>query len=201
MINFTCPECKRVYSVAEALAGRSARCACGVTLMVPKANVALHASGSGGALRSRRLLADHAEMRRRFSDGAIRLVKLEGNPPTSYEIEFDINGLVPGKKNPSPLSKHLARIELTSEYPRVAPICRMLTPIFHPNIDESHICVGDHWAAGEHLGDLVIRIGEMIAYQAYNIRSPLDAEAAMWADLNQDKLPTDSRDIRSLVRD
>ena len=31
----------------------------------------------------------------------------------------------------------------------------------------------------------------MIAYQAYNIKSPLDGEAAMWADLNADQLPLD----------
>jgi ubiquitin-protein ligase len=72
----------------------------------------------------------------------------------------------------------------------------MLTPVYHPNIDPSHVCVGDHWTAGERLVDLVVRIGEMLAYQAYNIRSPLDAHAAMWADLNPDKLPTDSRTIR-----
>jgi len=71
----------------------------------------------------------------------------------------------------------------------------MLTPIFHPNIDPSTICVGDHWAAGERLADLVVRIGELIAYQAYNIKSPLDAEAAMWADLHAKELPTDSRNL------
>ena len=43
---------------------------------------------------------------------------------------------------------------------------------------------------------LVVRIGEMIAYQAYNIKSPLDGEAAMWADLNQSELPIDSRAMR-----
>jgi ubiquitin-protein ligase len=72
----------------------------------------------------------------------------------------------------------------------------VLTPIFHPNIDPATICVGDHWTAGERLVDLVLRIGEMIAYQAYNIKSPLDAEAAMWADLNVDKLPIDPRNLR-----
>jgi ubiquitin-protein ligase len=71
----------------------------------------------------------------------------------------------------------------------------MLTPIFHPNIDAQTICVGDHWTAGERLVDLAIRIGEMIAYQAYNIKSPLNGEAAMWADLNNDKIPTDARAV------
>ena len=70
---------------------------------------------------------------------------------------------------------HLVEIRMTSEYPRSAPQCKMLTPIFHPNIDPTTICVGDHWAAGERLADLVIRIGEMLAYQAYNIKSPSTA--------------------------
>ena len=43
--------------------------------------------------------------------------------------------------------------------------------------------------------DLVVRIGEMIMFQAYNIQSPLDGEAAMWADLNQHRLPIDRRDL------
>jgi ubiquitin-protein ligase len=71
----------------------------------------------------------------------------------------------------------------------------MLTPIFHPNIEPSAICVGDHWTAAERLTDLVIRIGEMLAYQAFNIKSPLDGEAAMWTDLNRNLLPTDNHDL------
>jgi ubiquitin-protein ligase len=86
-------------------------------------------------------------------------------------------------------------IKWTGDYPRTKPMCRMLTPIFHPNIDTATICVGDHWTAGERLADLVIRIGEMLAYQAYNIQSPLDAEAAMWADLNKAALPLDTRNL------
>jgi ubiquitin-protein ligase len=73
----------------------------------------------------------------------------------------------------------------------------MLTPIFHPNIDPAYICVGDHWVAGERLTDLVTRIGEMIAYQAYNIKSPLNGEAAMWADLNGAQLPVDKTNLHA----
>ena len=69
------------------------------------------------------------------------------------------------------------------------------------NIDTSTICVGDHWTAGERLADLVVRIGEMLSYQLYNVRSPLDGEAAMWADLNRDKLPTDNRNFRPAEMD
>jgi ubiquitin-protein ligase len=72
----------------------------------------------------------------------------------------------------------------------------MLTPCFHPNIEPATICVGDHWTAGERLVDLVVRIGELITYQAYNIKSPLDGEAAMWADLHTRELPVDDRNLR-----
>ena len=96
---------------------------------------------------------------------------------------------------PVPRDVHVVEIRLHNDYPRLAPHCRMLTPIFHPNVDANTICVGDHWTAGERLTNLIIRIGEMIAYQAYNIKSPLDAEAAMWADLNVTKLPTDPKNL------
>lgn len=127
----------------------------------------------------------------------ISVKSVTGDPPEVYEIEYRIKSLQRDDKGkPGIRETHVARIELTSDYPRLSPKCKMLTPIFHPNIDETTICVGDHWTAGERLVDLVIRIGEMIAYQEYNIKSPLDGEAAMWADLNPQTLPTDARAIR-----
>ncbi len=127
----------------------------------------------------------------------IQVHAMAGDPPEAYEVDYHVNGLGPGKGNtPAPRDRHRVRIELTSEYPRQSPRCKMLTPSFHPNIDPATICVGDHWTAGERLVDLVIRIGEMLAYQAYNIKSPLDGQAAMWADLHADELPIDKRDLR-----
>jgi ubiquitin-protein ligase len=213
VIHFACPTCQKRFAVAPALVGRGARCPCGAMLTVPPTSQPLsrpmtqpttQTTGSAvpapTSLRSRRLGADEIELRRRFPpDAPVRVVAAEGTPPVAYEIEFDIQSLEPSPAGPVARHAHRARIELSSDYPRVAPLCRMLTPVFHPNIDRATICIGDHWAAGEHLGDLVLRIAEMLAYQAYNIRSPLDAEAAMWADLHTDRLPTDPRDLRSLV--
>ena len=76
---------------------------------------------------------------------------------------------------------HVLEINLTLGYPRRAPQCRLLNPIFHPNFDESTVCIGDFWAASEELDDLVVRIGRMIAYQEYNTKSPLNGLAAKWA--------------------
>ncbi len=149
-------------------------------------------------MRTRRLIADAQQMAEAFADSALIKVRpVAGDPPEAYHVEYAVRGLQRGRGNrPAPREHHLVEIRLTSDYPRLAPQCKMLTPVFHPNIDPSHICVGDHWTAGERLVDLVVRIGEMLAYQAYNIKSPLDGEAAMWADLNVDRLPTDPRSMR-----
>ena len=96
-------------------------------------------------------------------------------------------------------NSHLVEIFLTRSYPRQAPQCRMLTPVFHPNIAQHAICIGDHWAAGESLSHLIIRIGEMLAFQSYNLKSPLNGEAARWVDQNRRKLPTDTVDFSSLL--
>jgi ubiquitin-protein ligase len=148
-------------------------------------------------MRVRRLMSDASAMSSAFLDfPLIKVTAGAGDPPETYRIQYSIQSLERGKNgHPVPREQHEMEIQLTSEYPRISPHCRMLTPIFHPNIDPATICVGDHWTAGEQLPDLVIRIGQMIAYQEYNIRSPLDAEAAMWADLNSQNLPIDSRDL------
>ncbi len=149
------------------------------------------------SVRSRRLQADAEQIARAFRNfSLIRVSEAIGRPPELYRIEYRIRGLVRGNGGvPIPREQHVAEIQLTREYPRQSPKCKMLTPIFHPNIEPAVICVGDHWTAGESLVDLVIRIGEMIAYQAYNIKSPLDGEAAKWADLNRYRLPIDTRDL------
>ena len=136
-------------------------------------------------------------MRRTFENfPLIQIRSMTGEPPGAYEIEYRISGLARGASGvPTLREHHILRVQLTRDYPRQSPKCQMLTPIFHPNFDPTTVCVGDHWTAAERLVDLVIRIGEMAAFQAFNIKSPLDGEAAMWADLNRQSLPIDSRDL------
>lgn len=149
-------------------------------------------------MRIRRLLADHDQVVRAFQGfSLIQLLSAEGNPPERYIVQYNVKGLVRDTHgNPVPQLRHVVEIVLTSEYPRQSPKCKMLTAVFHPNIEPAAICVGDHWTAGERLSDLIVRIGEMLAFQAYNIKSPLDGEAAMWTDLNRHRLPVDERELR-----
>ena len=147
--------------------------------------------------RLRRLYSDVDSVASRLAKSPfIRLRNFEGTPPDLYLIEYNIRGVeAVNVRNVVYREQHFVEIRLTSEYPRQAPACRLLTPIFHPNFEPAHICVGDHWTAQERLIDLIIRIGEMIAYQSYNVKSPLNGAAAQWAEMNQNMLPTDKSDL------
>ena len=147
--------------------------------------------------RQRRLLADLKSLTDRFSTFPLIRVKCSfGNPPERYVIAYNVKGIerIDGERIVY-RNYHEVEIKLPGTYPRTPPLCRMLTPVFHPNIEPAVICIGDHWTAAERLCDLVVRIGEMIAYQAHNVKSPLDGEAAMWTDLHLDMLPIDSSDL------
>jgi predicted Zn finger-like uncharacterized protein len=151
-------------------------------------------------VRLRRLKADFANLQeyvRRHP--RLRLLQYEGDPPERYQIEYRVRSMrmVDGELQPTP--SHIVEIALTQSYPRTPPQCRMLSPVFHPNIAPHAICVGDHWGAAESLQSIVARIGEMLAYQSYNVKSPLNGDAARWVDGNKDKLPLDP--VSMLVED
>jgi hypothetical protein len=121
----------------------------------------------------------------------VRLIQAEGNPPERYQLEYQVAGLRQMDEQLEVVRSHLVEIALPLGYPRMPPQCRMLTPVFHPNIAPHAICIGDHWSAGEPLWSTVARIGEMLAYQSYNTKSPLNGEAARWVEQHQDRLPLD----------
>ncbi|MEM8874880.1 MAG: ubiquitin-conjugating enzyme E2 [Planctomycetota bacterium] len=197
MISFRCVTCGHKFDVPDRLAGKKARCKhCKTSLVIPQP-VSLNRQLSP---RQRRLLADEKTLRETFADGPIRIVEASGEPPEKYVLDYLVRSLRKEiKREPEPIKGHRVQVVLPPDYPRLAPTVSMLTPVFHPNIDTTTVCVGDHWAAGERLVDLLIRVGEMLAFQAYNIRSPLNGDAAMWADLNSEQFPIDPMDLRALV--
>jgi len=148
-------------------------------------------------VRIRRLQADYYEAYHLFqAHPHIRLVSVEGTPPEKYILEFHVPSLVPkGDTDFVRGDVHRAEIHLLLDYPRRPPFCRMVTPVFHPNIDPQKICIGDHWSAGQSLAHLIVRIGEMLCYQSYNVKSPLNARAAAWTAQNVDMLPLFKGDI------
>ena len=148
------------------------------------------------SLRLRRLTADAAELRDRLeAGGPIRLVEAVGEPPERYRLEYIVPGLVVANDTVVRADRHQVEIFLTLAYPRQAPQCRMLSPVFHPNIAPHAICIGDNWSAAESLLSLVVRIAEMLCYQSYNVKSPLNGDAARWAEEHIAELPLDGRDF------
>jgi ubiquitin-protein ligase len=147
--------------------------------------------------RIRRLQSDYERVLAALAQHPhIRLLGAEGNPPEKYKIEFSLPGLVPqGNDGCAPGSTHQAEIFLPLDYPRRPPFCRMITPVFHPNIDPQKICIGDHWSAGQTLSQMIVHIAEMICYQSYNVKSPLNAHAAAWAEQHAAELPLHKSDL------
>src|SRR5205085_2978280 len=153
--------------------------------------------------RIRRLKLDHDQMVQKFAGWPlIQITGTAGMPPEVYRFVYNIKGLfVSPTGDIQERAQHYLEVNLSLGYPRRAPQCRMLTPVFHPNFDDSTVCIGDFWAASEGLDDLVIRIGRMIAYQEYNTKSPLNGLAAKWAAQNRHLLPIDARPIAPPISD
>jgi ubiquitin-protein ligase len=147
--------------------------------------------------RIRRLLLDEQTLESRLHNWPlIQITGKAGIPPEVYRFTYNIRGLfVSPSGEILERDQHVLEVNLSLGYPRRAPQCRMLTPVFHPNFDESMVCTGDFWAASERLDDLIVRLGRMIAYQEYNTRSPLNGLAAKWAAQNLHLLPIDTRTI------
>ena len=147
--------------------------------------------------RVRRLKLDFETLTARFAGWPlIRISGTAGMPPEVYRFTYNLKGLyVSHGGDIVERDAHELEVNLSLGYPRRAPQCRMLTPVFHPNFDDASVCIGDFWAASEGLDDLIVRIGRMIAYQEYNPKSPLNGLAAKWAAEHLNLLPVDSRTI------
>lgn len=141
--------------------------------------------------RMRRIASDWEQVRKDFAGHNYIMVAPVGpEPPEKYHVTYFVNGiyLLPDGKIQT-LCRHEVEITLHSEYPRYKPICRILTPIWHPNFRDGQICIGDIWGAGESLTDIIINIGDMIQYKSWNSFSPLSADAAKWAIENKSLFP------------
>lgn len=144
------------------------------------------------SVRLRRLAHDYECVKRLVRrHPKIEIEGVSGNPPDRYRLVLKVRSLRREAMGIQVVDQHRVEINLPGTYPRDPPYCRMLTPVFHPNIEPHAICVGDHWSAGESLENLILRIGEMLAFQCYNVKSPLNGEAARWVEEHVAELPVD----------
>lgn len=147
--------------------------------------------------RMRRLASDWKQIQKDFAGHKHIIVTPEGTePPEKYHVTYFVNGiyLLPDGRIET-LGRHEVEITLHADYPRYKPICKILTPIWHPNFRDGQICIGDIWGAGESLTDIIINIGDMIQYKSWNSSSPLSADAADWALQNKHLFPVGTIDL------
>lgn len=147
--------------------------------------------------RMRRLSSDYEEVKKNFAGHKNIIVTPVGDePPEKYHVTYFVNGiyLLPDGRIET-LGRHEVDITLHADYPRYKPICKITTPIWHPNFRDGQICIGDIWGAGESLSDIIINIGDMIQYKSWNSYSPLSSEAAQWAMENKHLFPVGNIDL------
>lgn len=146
------------------------------------------------SIRTRRLMADYEKVLDDFAGHKYIMIKpVEGNPPVRYIVTYKLKGLKLDTKRNCPVETfhHEVEIYLHKDYPREKPQMKMKTEIFHPNFGTT-ICIADDWTAGQKLADIILQIGEMIQYQNYNVKSPMNAVAARWVMENEGYLPIDN---------
>lgn len=150
------------------------------------------------SIRLRRLTADYEKVRTELiGHKYIKVEPIEGDPPEKYLVSYNVKGLKLDSATNRPVETdfHQVVVYLPLGYPREKPVCKITTDIFHPNFRGSQVCIGDEWAAGGSLADVIIHIGEMIQYRNYNPKSPLDPVAAKWATQNEHLFPIGNIDL------
>jgi ubiquitin-protein ligase len=118
-------------------------------------------------------------------------------PPEKYMIKYDCTGLW---KRPdgtiADAPHHLMQVVFGMDYPSNPPAFVWLTPIWHPNLKRPYICLeGRPFAVGWTLDLIVQEVGRLVQYQSYNLKDPLNHEAADWARDNAQRFPVDDRDL------
>lgn len=144
--------------------------------------------------RVRRLMADADAIRTEFAGHPyISVVAIGPEPAESYRVTFNVRGATLDTSGQPVISNsHRAVIQLPATYPREKPLAVSETLVFHPNFSGhagGEICIGDFWTPTRSLTDIVVAIGEMLQYQRYNTKSPLNAVAARWAAENETVFP------------
>ncbi|HTL33338.1 MAG TPA: ubiquitin-conjugating enzyme E2 [Kofleriaceae bacterium] len=147
-------------------------------------------------VRLRRLKSDYEALRRlAHLHPKIEIEGVQGNPPDRYRLKLKVKSIREKGDEIEVVNEHRLEVTMPRGYPRDAPLFRMLTPVFHPNVAPHAVCIGDDWTASEALDTLIQRVGEILSYQSYNTKSPLNGRAAQWVDENKNKVPIDKEEF------
>lgn len=140
--------------------------------------------------RHRRLIADYNELRKRYDgDHHIDVRPFEPAPYERYRVTYHVPSLRLDVSNQPFVTPYtVVDITLPIGYPREKPYAVTTEQVFHPNFGD-HVCLADYWSPAQTLADIVAEIAELLQWQRYNVRSPLNAVAADWVRTHPREVP------------
>jgi ubiquitin-protein ligase len=153
--------------------------------------------------RTRRLRTDRNALEKLHGESTILDFTPLGDPAEAYLIRFQGKGLwrPSGSNRIVPREMHEVSVKLGASYPRMMPELQWKSPIFHPNISAGGVvCLGGygtHWVPSLNLDELCVMLWDMIRYANYDVESPYNREAALWARTQTEyRFPVDHRPLR-----
>lgn len=146
--------------------------------------------------RVRRLLADQKSIAVSFAGHPyITVTPIGPSPVSNYQITYRVPTLRKTSSNElQEIGLTVVSISIPPGYPRDKPYCTTEEQIFHPNFG-NYICIADFWSPSNTLVDTIIEIGQMLQYQLYNTKSPLNAIAARWVSENVNRIPVGNLEL------
>ena len=145
------------------------------------------------SVRDKRLDSDYRALRTIFAaEDKVEIRAIGTAPFEKYMIVYKVPSLrLNSAGQPMRVDATGVEISLPQDYPKMPPTARTVAGdvVFHPNFNATKICLADRWSASIQLADIVREIGELLTWQKFNIRSPLNAVAAEWSQAHQDEIP------------
>src|SRR5256714_4407657 len=154
----------------------------------------LHGSGTWAVDQLMRLENEWRRLQRDFAyHPHVRIIPLHGDPPDQYQVEYRLRTLVMPEGGALEYTASAAiHIWLPPAFPHEPPLVRPISAVFHPNVAPDGIKI-DHvgTSAVSALAQVVSAVGEMLAFQQYDLNSSFNATAMDWVAANPEHVPVD----------
>lgn len=153
-------------------------------------------------IRTRRLARDYEKVCVELAGSdCVEVEATSGTPPNSYRVTYHVDGLIWDDTvvDTRIVHQHIVDIYLPFGYPKKQPNATMRTSVWHPNIGD-YVCIGDYWSAGVTLVDIIAHIGDMLQYKTYNLHSPVNKAAAVWAHTRIKSFPVGNKSVLPAVQ-
>ena len=142
-----------------------------------------------------RLQHERRQLERNFAyHPHIHVVSTPDDPPADYEIDFQVRTLRISEAGELEYADSVKmRLWLPPSFPYAPPALLPLSPLFHPNISTEGVHLSMPWQASDSLTDYLQKVGELLAWRAYDPESVVNPEAMEWLEANAAVLPLDAQ--------